>query len=240
MGEPLVIKAIGLGVELGGRRVIDGISLIASGGTTTAIVGPNGAGKTTLLRTIAGLAARHDGELTIAGIDPAKISAAGAMATRVYCAQRPTCAWNYPLHDLARISGQSEAFIDWLVKLSLEEAIHRRIWELSGGEQKAVHLAFALSQLAESFGCAVLLDEPTDSLDFHRQAAVRSAVKALAQAGAACVIATHDMELARACDRVLVLAEGRLIAEGTPTETLTPAVIREVWGVDLGVTPSAR
>ncbi len=240
MSNAFVIRALGLGVELNGRRVVDGVSLCAAGGTITAIVGPNGAGKTTLLRALAGLTPRTDGTLMVAGADPAQIGAAEAVKSRAYCAQRPACAWNFPLADLANITGRPDAFTDWLVKLSLEEVIDRRLAELSGGEQKAVYLAFALSQLAEPFGHAVLLDEPTDSLDLRRQSAVRLALRGLAQSGAACVIATHDFELARHCDRVLVLAESRLIAEGTPAETLTPTVIREVWGVDLKAIQSSH
>jgi iron complex transport system ATP-binding protein len=228
MNEAL-LKAVGVAVELGGRRVVDGVSLTAEAGRIVAVVGPNGAGKTSLLRALAGLV-DSTGELQVAGEDPRRASAQANARRRAYCAQKPTCAWDYRVSDLGEIVGAPEAFAEWLARLGLNELGGRRLTRLSGGEQKAAHLAMAFASLADPFGTLLLLDEPADSLDVGRQALAAEAIRRFAQAGGAVIVATHDLAFARSCDVVVVLAEGRLVAIGAPAEALTPAVIASTWG----------
>ena len=228
MGDAL-IHALGLGVEIAGRRIIDGVSLSAVRGQTVAVVGPNGAGKTTLLRALAGLLP-SEGELEVAGYDPRIIDAKTCAQTRGYCEQKPVSAWDYQVGELGDIIGYPIGYADWLEKLRLSEFADRRLSELSGGEQKSAHLAMTFAALAEPYGGVLLLDEPGAALDLGRQEAVRQAIFAFAQAGAACVVATHDLSFAKHCDAVVVLSEGRLVATGEPTTTLTPEIISGVWG----------
>jgi len=228
MSEAL-LKAVGIAVELGGRRVVDGVSLTAESGRIVAVVGPNGAGKTSLLRALAGLV-DSTGELHVAGEDPRRASAEANARRRAYCAQKPTCAWDYRVSDLGEIVGAPEAFTEWLARLGLNELGERRLTRLSGGEQKAAHLAMAFASLADPFGTLLLLDEPADSLDVGRQALAAEAIRRFAQAGGAAVVATHDLAYARSCDVVVVLAEGRLVAIGAPADALTAAVIASTWG----------
>lgn len=225
----ILLQAVGIAVELGGRRVVDGVSLTAESGRIVAVVGPNGAGKTSLLRALAGLV-DSTGELQVAGEDPRRASAQASARRRAYCAQKPTCAWDYRVSDLGDIVGAPEAFTEWLARLGLNELGERRLTRLSGGEQKAAHLAMAFASLADPFGTLLLLDEPADSLDVGRQALAAEAIRRFAQAGGAAVVATHDLAFARSCDVVVVLAEGRLVAIGAPAEALTPAVIASTWG----------
>ncbi len=227
-----LIHALGLGVEIAGRRIIDGVSLSAARGQTVAIVGPNGAGKTTLLRALAGLLP-SDGELEVGGYDPRIINAATCAQTRAYCAQKPVSAWDYRVGDLGDIIGDPVSYADWLAKLQLGEFSDRRLSELSGGEQKGAHLAMAFAALADPFGGVLLLDEPAAALDLGRQEAVAHAIFAFAQAGGVCVVATHDLSFAKRCDGVVVLSEGRLIATGEAKETLTPEIISGVWGASV-------
>ncbi len=228
MSEAL-LKAVGIAVELGGRRVVDGVSLTAEAGRIVAVVGPNGAGKTSLLRALAGLV-DSTGELQVAGEDPRLASAQANARRRAYCAQKPTCAWGYRVSDLGEIVGAPEAFTEWLARLGLNELGERRLTRLSGGEQKAAHLAMTFASLADPFGTLLLLDEPADSLDVGRQALAAEAIRRFAQAGGAVIVATHDLAFARSCDVVVVLAEGRLVAIGAPADALTPAVIASTWG----------
>jgi iron complex transport system ATP-binding protein len=225
----LVISALGLAVEIDGRRILDGVSLSGDAGKVLAIVGPNGAGKTTLLRALAGLVP-SSGELEVAGHDPRTSCAAGNALRRAYCAQKPTSAWDYQVADLGDIVGKADGYATWLAKLRLGGYAARELSTLSGGEQKAAHLAMTFATLAEPFGGVLLLDEPGAALDLGRQAAVSQAIMEFAQAGAACVVATHDLGFARRCDAVIVLSEGRMVATGSPAGTLTPAVIADVWG----------
>lgn len=225
----MLLHAVGIAVELGGRRVVDGVSLTAEAGRIVAVVGPNGAGKTSLLRALAGLV-DSTGELQVAGEDPRRASAQANARRRAYCAQKPTCAWDYRVSDLGEVVGAPEAFTEWLARLGLNELGERLLTRLSGGEQKAAHLAMAFASLADPFGTLLLLDEPADSLDVGRQALAAEAIRRFAQAGGAAVVATHDLAFARSCDVVVVLAEGRLVAIGAPAEALTPAVIASTWG----------
>jgi iron complex transport system ATP-binding protein len=228
-----VIRALGLGVEINGRRLIDGVSLAAERGQVVAVVGPNGAGKTTLLRALAGLLPTV-GELEVGGYDPRVIDPATCARTRAYCAQKPLSAWDYRVSDLGEIVGDPLGYADWLAKLHLGAFADRRLSELSGGEQKGAHLAMTFAALAEPFGSALILDEPAAALDLSRQESVRQAILAFAHAGAACIVATHDLEFARLCDSVVVLAEGRLLATGQPAAALTPGIIAEAWGAATG------
>jgi iron complex transport system ATP-binding protein len=224
-----LIGALGLGVEIAGRRIIDGVSLAAASGQTLAIVGPNGAGKTTLLRALAGLLP-STGELKVAGHDPRVVDAKTCAQTRAYCAQKPVSAWDYRLADLGDIVGDPVGYAHWLNKLQLGEFADRRLSELSGGEQKGAHLAMTFAALAEPFGCVLLLDEPASALDLGRQEAVHQAIVSFAQAGATCIIVTHDLSFAKRCDAIVVLSEGRLVAAGEPAIALTPEIIAEAWG----------
>jgi iron complex transport system ATP-binding protein len=206
----------GMGVELGGRRIIDGVSLDARSGRTVAVVGPNGAGKTTMLRALAGLIP-CSGETTLA-------------RRRAYCAQKPTSAWDYRVGDLGEIIGESAGFGERLKQLGVAGFEGRRLSELSGGEQKCAHLAMTLAALPEPYGSLLLLDEPAASLDLAKQAAVAQVIRAYADAGAACVVATHDLGFARGCDEVIVLEEGRMVAAGRPADALSGEIIATVWG----------
>jgi iron complex transport system ATP-binding protein len=228
MSEPF-LQCAALAVELRGRRIIDGVSLRAEAGQVVAIVGPNGAGKTTLLRALAGLIA-STGELRVAGEDPRQASAQANARRRAYGAQQPTSAWDYRVSDLGEIVGAPDAYADRLGRLDLSELASRRLSQLSGGEQKAAHLAMTFASLDEPYGALLLLDEPTASLDLARQTLVAAALRRFAQAGGTVLVATHDLAFARECDVVLVLAEGRAIGLGAPSAALTPAVIAATWG----------
>ena len=226
------IECLALAVELRGRRVIDGVSLRAEAGQVVAVVGPNGAGKTTLLRALAGLIA-STGDLRIAGEDPRRASAQANTRRRAYGAQHPASAWDYRVRDLGEIIGAPDAYADQLGNLDLTDLASRRLSELSGGEQKAAHLAMTFASLDEPYGAWLLLDEPTASLDLARQALVAAAIRRFALAGGAVIVATHDLAFARTCDAIVVLAEGRAIGVGAPSAALTPAVIAATWGASV-------
>ena len=219
MTEP-VVRIRALGVTLGGSRVLDGISLSVEPSEALAVAGPNGSGKTTLLRTLAGLLPASDGELSLR-----------TSGRTGYCPQNPSCAWNFTVDELLRLSPRPQAAREWCDRLGAGGLVERKIFSLSGGERRMAHLALALSNPEEPFGSLILLDEPTADLDAARRLAVVGAVETLRAAGAAIVIATHDFDLARSADTAAVLAEGRLVAVGPPRESLTPDLVHEIWGV---------
>lgn len=237
MAEPIASLAQAT-VLRAGRRALDGVTLAIEPGERLAVVGPNGAGKSTLLAALAGDlpaggAARLDGR------DPAAAPAGWLAARRAYLEQSPSCAWGFSALEVAALGSDLAAARDALDALGLAALADRRVDTLSGGEQRLVHLARCLAQLGDARGRLLLLDEPTAALDPGRAATLLAATERAASRGAAVVMATHDLGPAAACDRVAVLAEGRLAAIGPPTATLVPAVTRAAWGVAVTVTRDA-
>ena len=228
MTENLLV-ADSITVRFGGLTAVSDVSFTIPDRSVVSLIGPNGAGKTTLLRALAGLIA-STGELRIAGEDPRQASAQANARRRAYGAQQPASAWDYRVSDLGEIIGAPDAYADRLGSLDLSELASRRLSQLSGGEQKAAHLAMTFASLDEPYGALLLLDEPTAALDLARQTLVAATLRRFAQAGGTVIVATHDLAFARDCDAVLVLAEGRAIGLGAPSAALTPAVIAATWG----------
>jgi ABC-type hemin transport system ATPase subunit len=133
--------------------------------------------------------------------------------------------------ELGTLSSAPADFTRWLERFGLRELAGRRLSALSGGERKLVHLCLTFSALGDAYGKGLLLDEPTTALDLCRAELVARAIRASAQAGAAVLVATHDLAWARTADRVIVLSEGRVVSVGPPSEALTAELVRETWGV---------
>jgi len=226
----VVLRLDRLAVELAGHRRVDGVSLTLRAGEAAALIGANGAGKTTLLRAIAGLIPAATGELAVTGLDPRTADAAASARRRGYFPQHPACAWDPTVDELGAFAGQPDEWCRWRERLGLAALADRPLASLSGGERKAAHLALTLTMLGEPFGALLLLDEPTTALDQARQRATRAIVQELTQAGAACLVATHDAAWATAFPRVIALAEGRVVADGPPERALNDDVGRAIWG----------
>jgi iron complex transport system ATP-binding protein len=239
-GPPDPIVAIsGIDFAYGPDPALAGVSFAARGGEFVGLVGPNGAGKSTLLRLVAGLAAPARGTVRLAGLDP---HAAPRREVARVCAvvpQEPRVEWPFTVRDvvmmgraarqgLLALPGRFDhgAVAGALEACDLAHLADRRVDALSGGERRRVFFARALAQEPR----VLLLDEPTAFLDLgHQVAAMRMAQ--LAARGGLCVVAVlHDLNLAAAaCDRVVVLSRGRVVADGAPGEVLTEARVREVW-----------
>jgi len=226
--------------DLGGRRVVDGVSLDMPAGGLTVVVGPNGAGKTSLMRAMAGLL-RHDGRISLDGSDIGGMSA-GERARRIaYLPQRAEFAWALPVRDavglgrlphgdpFGRLSAADREAVDAAMeRLDLTGFANRPVTELSGGERARVMLARALATGAP----LLVLDEPTAALDAAHQFEVMDLMRALAAEGRTVVAVLHDLTMAaRFADRILVLDGGRAAAFGPPDETLTEARLAETFGL---------
>ena len=241
MNELASLTAQGLNVKLAGRAVLNDISLSLSPGHLVALVGPNGAGKTTLLRALAGLLP-SDGAIHVGGEALSSLALRERARRFAYLPQGHIVHWPLPARDIvalgryphgatdpARMSQKdAEAVLRAMQATDVVEFSERRVTELSGGERSRVALARVLAVEAP----VILADEPTASLDPRYQLDVMKSLRAAADQGVLVIVVTHDLGLAaRFADTVLVLSEGRLVAQGAPAAALSEQVMADVFRI---------
>ena len=234
-----------LGVVIGARSILADVSLSIAVGKVTAIVGPNGAGKSTLLACLAGLRDPSSGSVTL---DAASL---GAMKPRdrarrlAFLPQTPEIAWSVEARTLIELGrtpfvgarGQSQAdraAVDRaMASAKVAEFEHRIVDTLSGGERARVLIARALAGEPEW----LLADEPLTGLDPAHQLDAADLFRRLADQGVGVVVTLHDLSMAlRMSDRVIVLAEGGVLADDPPASALSPDVLRRAYGVEATLT----
>lgn len=229
------LHLIGAAARLGGRDVLKTVDLSVTAGELVAVVGPNGAGKSSAIRALAGLLPLSGGEARLGGQAVASLSARERASRVAYLPQERRIAWNLPAVEIAALGAPflsgGEAKAAALAALDEVEAGHladRGVAEMSGGERARVLLARALAAPAK----ALLVDEPIAGLDPDAQLLVLERLKARARAGQAVLVSLHDLTLAaRYADRVVVLNEGRVAADGAPLDALTPETMARVFGL---------
>lgn len=241
-----MIEAENLLVRVGGRILLDHVSLALRPGMFTAIVGPNGAGKSTLVRALTGEIKPAGGRACLDGEDLARLAPRRLAARIAVLPQASQLSFPFTVHEVVRL-GIADRRDPRRVNLAVLAALDRvdlagfggRLYQqLSGGEQQRVHLARVLCQLPEPVveGRAnwLFLDEPTASLDLRHQVMAIEAAKAFARAGGGVVAVLHDLNLAvRHADRIVVIAAGRIAADGAARMALTDDLVRRVFGVVL-------
>lgn len=234
-GEALV-EAAGLGVTLGGTRILEGIDLTVRAGEILAILGPNGAGKSTLLGALAG-DIRHSGDARIAGRPVGEWTPRELALRRSVLRQSNPLSFPFNVLDVVRMGrapwrGLDEALAneqivaEELARTDTLRFAERTFTSLSGGERARVALARALAQRA----AVLMLDEPSAALDINYQEQVLALARWYARRGNAVIVVLHDLAAAAAyADRVLVLDRGRARALGTPAEVLDAGLLSEVY-----------
>jgi iron complex transport system ATP-binding protein len=225
-----------LTVAYNGTPVLDGVDLVVGAGEMVAVIGPNGSGKTTLLRAVAGMLPVRSGEARVQGEEIAALSRRESARLVAMVPQDPviprgmTC-FDYVLLGRTAYIGylgtesagdRARAFAA-LEHLDAAEFSDRPIDRLSGGERQRVVLARALAQDA----AALLLDEPTTALDIGHQQTVLELVDRLRREhGIAVLGAFHDLTLAaQYADRMVLLVDGEVMVDGSPTTVLSPAAL---------------
>jgi iron complex transport system ATP-binding protein len=235
----------GLSVDLGGSRVLEGVSGSVGPGEWVTVIGPNGAGKSTLLRAVAGLVPRR-GAVAIGGDDSsslprrelarrvALVPQSPALPPQMTVAEYVLLGRTPHLGYLAREGSRDLEIADAaLRRLDLVELAGRRLGTLSGGEQQRAVLARAFAQQAP----ILLLDEPTNALDVGRGQQALELVDLLRREGGLTVLAAmHDLTLAgQYADRLLLLDGGRIVAAGEVREVLTDELIGRHYGASVRI-----
>jgi iron complex transport system ATP-binding protein len=243
--ESPVLEAQEVTVRVGGHTLLDRVNLQIDHGEFVAVVGPNGAGKSTLAAVLAGDRRPDAGRVLVDGM------ALGTLSKRPLARRRavlPQSCWvafpfrteqvvmmgRYPRMGRGHQPGPADraAVADALAAADVTHLVGRPVPTLSGGEQARVSLARVLAQDA----AALILDEPSAALDLRHQQEVLALCRRLAAQGRAVLAIVHDLNQAAAADRVAVLANGRLVADGPPVAVLTAPVVAEAFGVAVTVT----
>ncbi|MFD3736165.1 ABC transporter ATP-binding protein [Streptomyces sp. NPDC058632] len=242
MTEPLGIRAEGVRFGYPGRAVLRGVDVTVEPGELTALIGLNGCGKSTLLRLAAGLLQPDEGRVLLGGDDLAGLSRR-ATARRVallhqsaptvpgmtvrHLVRQGRYAARGPLGMLRE--GDDPVVRRALLDVGVEQWADRDVDALSGGERQRVRLAMALAQDTR----VLLLDEPTTYLDLHHQLDVlQTVVRLREERGLTVVMVLHDLaHAARFAERIVALRDGRVVADGTPKEVVTPGLLADVLNV---------
>jgi iron complex transport system ATP-binding protein len=233
----------------GRTTVLHGVSIEAGPGEIVGLCGPNGSGKSTLLRVLSGTLAASRGELFV-GEDSLPALSARERARRIaFVPQFEPALFDFGVRDVVMMgryawsrSRSAESAADREAcghAMAAADILHlgdRPITELSGGEHRRTLLARALAQEAP----ILLMDEPTAGLDLPHQFQILSLVRAKAAQGSiGAIVALHDLGLAaETCDRVALLSEGRILAQGAPAETLTSENLTRSFGAELRAMPN--
>jgi iron complex transport system ATP-binding protein len=234
-----------VGVDRGGVPVVVDVDLVVDVGDWVAVVGPNGAGKTSLLHAVAGLLPAT-GEIRVGGLDVAHAPRRRMARAVALMPQQPVVPEGVSVRDLVSLgrtphrrrfgseSAADRAAVEQtLRRLDLDDIADRLAVEVSGGELQRVVLGRALAQEPQ----VLLLDEPTSALDIGHQQSVLDMVNTLRlQDGITVIAAMHDLTLAgHYGQRVMLLHEGRVVADDLPAAVLEPARLAEVYGARVEV-----
>jgi iron complex transport system ATP-binding protein len=248
-----MLEALNLRVKAGGRNLLDDVSLSVGAGEFVAVIGPNGAGKSTLVKALSGTLRPWGGQVRLNGAD-LRVKNRDRARTLAVLSQQTVLNFAFTAFEVValgrlphRESGRADEDrrIVWeaLDAVGMTFAADRAFPTLSGGEKQRVQFGRALAQIwptdrRERF---LLLDEPTASLDLTYQHATLSVARELCGKGTGVAAVLHDLNLAaRFATRVVLLHQGRIVAEGKPEFVLSPEVLMPVYQVPESLLPRAE
>jgi iron complex transport system ATP-binding protein len=243
----MILHARTVDVEIGGKRVVDGVDLHADAGEVVALVGPNGAGKSTLLAALAG-DVPSGGRIEIGGRAVRAWKPVELARRRAVLPQKAVLSFPFTVGEVIAMgrapwtgrpesADDEDAVVEAMRLTEMAGFAARPFTALSGGEQARVALARVLAQRTP----VLLLDEPTAALDLRHQELVLRAVQERAAGGAAVVVVLHDLGLAAAyANRAYVLAAGRVRRSGPPREVFTDELLSDVYQHEIEVLDHPR
>jgi iron complex transport system ATP-binding protein len=235
------ISAKSVSLTLGSNRVLDAVDIDLRPGEFVGLIGPNGAGKTSLLRVLAGLCRKNAGHISYSSRELRALKPRDRARSAAYLAQSDGALWPIEVEALVRLGrlphrgrasdAEDRAAVARALDLvGMTELRTRSFDTLSGGEQARALLARALAVEAP----ILLADEPTAALDPYHQLQIMELLRVRARAGAGVLAVLHDIGLAyRFCDRLVLLAKGRKIADGVPDVVLSDANIAAAYGISV-------
>ena len=233
-------------VGYGETEILHDVTLEIPAGEVVSLIGPNGAGKTTMMRAISGVIPLQSGSVFVDGKDlsstpvaqRARLLAVVPQARKLtpeYTAKQAIMMGRTPYLGWLGNPGQVDFNkVDWAIdRTGISGLVERRVDELSGGEQQLVLIARALAQDAP----VILLDEPTARLDLRHQATILDLVHTLArESNLAVLMSLHDLNLVSIfSDRIALLDQGTILADGSPHEVLLREQLTNVYGVSLDI-----
>ncbi len=237
-----LLSAENLSVRLGDKMVLNGVSAAFAPGLVTAVVGPNGAGKSTLLDCLAALRKPDAGQVALDGRALRDLPSRERARRIAYLPQNAEIAWavdgrtfvglgRTPYVGAWGLTAQDRAAVDRALTVTGVQAFDDRVVSsLSGGERARVLIARALAGDPQW----LLADEPLAGLDPGHVLDACDLFRRLAdEEGRGVILTLHDLDAAlRVADRVIVLAEGQVLADGAPVEALSPEVLKAAYGVE--------
>ncbi|MFI6284408.1 ABC transporter ATP-binding protein [Streptomyces sp. NPDC051018] len=244
---PGTLTVENVSVAVGGRALVDRVSLRVAPGEVVGLAGPNGAGKSTLLRTVYRALRPTSGRVLLDGEDVRRMSGRSLARRLAAVLQESAGEFELSVYEVVAMgrtphkrafegdgAGDRGVIMSALGDLGAADLVHAPFSRLSGGEKQRVLIARALAQRAGT----MVLDEPTNHLDLRHQLDTLRLVRGL---GVTAVVALHDLNLAAAfCDRICVMAHGRVVATGPPGAVLTTELLAEVYQVDADVVRHPR
>ncbi len=236
------LEARNISVDIAGKAIVSAASLHIAPGELVGLIGPNGAGKSTLLKAALGLRPKSGGEVLLDGKDFLAMRPQIRACHIAFLPQERHVEWRLPAYDIvmlgryphrARFGGPTHedraAVARALDAVDGHALVDRPVTVLSGGERTRILLARALAVETP----VLLADEPIAALDPYHQLHVMEILRERARAGAAVLVVIHDLALAaRYMDRLVLMNEGAIAAEGPPAEVLSPDNLARIYRIN--------
>lgn len=241
------LSAENLYAGYGNKSILNGLSVTLPAGKITALIGPNGCGKSTLLKCFSRLLTPESGTLRLEGDDISRLHGRALARKLALLPQQHIAPEGIRVRELVsygrspwlnlwgRLGEQDHARVARAMQeTNIGDLAEKLVSELSGGQRQRVFLAMVLAQDTP----LVLLDEPTTYLDISHQVELMNLLRRQNQQGKTVVAVLHDLNQAsRYCDYLVMMAAGKIVAQGTPEAVMTPALLAQVFDIDAQIHP---
>ena len=241
--DNVVLRAHHLSIAVGDHTIIESAHLSFQSGMVSALIGPNGAGKSTLIRALAGDVLPKRGSVFYDDVPTGSLRSLQLARLRSVMPQRAASAFSFTAREVVEMGRfafserpalSTRHALKCLHRVGVSHLASQPFPTLSGGEQALVTLARVLAQNT----AVMLLDEPTSALDVRHQEQVLAIARACADEGRTVVVVLHELNLAaRYADRVVLLADGKVVADGHPTVAMDPEVLSAAYRHPIDVVP---